>query len=162
MAATNISLDTVMAKSSSQDLCVPVAEEGDDDEEKTVPYKYCYLAVMILDLIFGVSGLVMFGLLLLSCKDETLAWFIASILIIFLLLLIFSQYFGWRGYLHDVKSAKIFATFRSVVAVFAFFGMFQHTGDGSVFLLRVLYFIVAMVMAYVPMKFVQELKLIPH
>ena len=108
----------VMAiKLNSQDSLIPVAEA--EDHARSIPYECCYIGVLILDLILGLVVIFILGDILYSEDDKLPLLFLIIPLSIFGLF----QFFGWKGYLHhDVKSAKIFATYRLVMAIILIFG----------------------------------------
>lgn len=119
---------------------------------------YCsktfYLAIVILDLVLGISGLLfisyLFGL------DVSL-WLTVSILCVCIGFLATFQYFGWKGFLdEDRKCVQLFTTYRLVIAFCCLFNLLK-TQDNTVFLIQLSVFLLSVVMVYIPAKFAEEL-----
>lgn len=146
-------------KLNSQDSLIPIAEaeeENTNDHARSIPYEYCYIGVLILDLILGLVEIFAFGVLLYSEDDKLLLLFLIIPLLIFGLF----QFFGWKGYLHhDVKSAKIFATYRLVIVVILTCGCKQLKIVDKDFVPYIIaYVLLIIAMAFVSRKYVQKLK----
>lgn len=140
----------------SQDSLIPVAEA--EDHARSIPCECCYIGVLILDLILGLVVIFSLGYILYS-EDDKLP---LLLLIIPLSIVGLFQFFGWKGYLqHDVKSAKIFATYRLVVAIILICGakeMDKQDFDKDSVPFIVAFALLLIAMAFVSRKYVRKLK----
>lgn len=156
---TMVVIDFVKTKSSSKDFIVQMIEEDENgnDQGETFFYKYCYLAVVILDLMFQVIEVLWLVVSYYYLWNEQLRWLPIIVITMSLSIHTIYQFHGWQGYFHhDAASVKIFAIYRSVMAIFPFaplLGLIRVLYPIHHLLLQLLCFTLGLVMAYVPFKF---------
>lgn len=150
-------------------IIIPIQTDKEQDfldngkKNTRIPYKYYYLAVVIIYLVWGAVELYHLGRLVYngSSPNDNEIW-IWSLFTFCLLVYVFFLLCGCNGYLrYDVKSAETFTIYVIIIAVYHSFRIIKDVDleeKAGIFCLRIGGSLILIAMAYVSNKFVQALK----